>query len=165
MNLYQISTELSAKMTALGELLLAGKEPSEAETEVLIALDGDLDKKLVDYGYVIKDIEAQAEVLDAEIKRLTAKKKAKERHVELLKERMQTAMIEHDKDKIDDPIMPIRLQNSAPSVRIDVDVASLPQEYQKITITANRTLLGKAIKDGAMIDGVVLEQKQHIRIG
>lgn len=165
MNLYQISTELSAKMTALGELLLAGKEPSEAETEVLIALDGDLDKKLVDYGYVIKDIEAQAEVLDAEIKRLTAKKKVKERQITLLKERMQVAMAENGKDVIDDPIMPVKLILNPPSVRLDIDPKNLPIEYQKIKVEADKTALSKALRGGAVIDGVVLEQKQHIRIG
>lgn len=165
MNLYQISKELSAKMVALGEILLDGKEPSENEKEVLIALDGDLDKKLVSYGYVIKDIEAQTEALEAEIKRLNAKKKAKERQIGLLKERMQLAMMENGKKAIDDPIMPVQLILNPPSIRLDIDPKHLPIEYQKVKVEADKTALSKALKGGAVIDGVVLEQKQHIRIG
>lgn len=140
-------------------------EPSEKEKEVLITLDGDLDKKLVGYGYIIKNLDAESQALETEIKRLTAKKKAKERHIAILKERMQLAMMENGKDVIDDPIMPVQLIFNPPSVRLDIDPKHLPIEYQRIKVEADRTALSKALKAGAETNGVVLEQKQHIRIG
>lgn len=165
MNLYEINQALTEKMTALGELLLTGKTPTDEEVADLIDLQGDLANKLTSYGYVVKNLTSELDSVDNEIKRLTAIKKAKASHIELLKSRMLTVMIDNGMDKIANPIMPIRLQNSPASVHICTNPESLPGEFVKIKYDADKTALVKALKSGMVIDGVELVQSKHIRIG
>ena len=165
MNLYEINQALTEKMTALGELLLTGKTPTDEEVADLIDLQGDLANKLTSYGYVVKNLTSELDSVDNEIKRLTAIKKAKASHIELLKSRMLTVMIDNGMDKIANPIMPIRLQNSPASVHICTSPESLPGEFVKIKYDADKTALVKALKSGIVIDGVELVQSKHIRIG
>ena len=165
MNLYEINQALTEKMTALGELLLTGKTPTDEEVADLIDLQGDLANKLTSYGYVVKNLTSELDSVDNEIKRLTAIKKAKASHIELLKSRMLTVMIDNGIDKINDPIMPIRLQNSPASVHICTSPESLPSEFVKIKYDVDKTALVKTLKSGIVIDGVELVQSKHIRIG
>lgn len=165
MNLYEINQELAKKMTALGELLLAGETPTDEQTDELIDLQGDLASKLTSYGYVVKNLTGELDTVDSEIKRLTAIKKAKANHIELLKNRMMAAMQDNGMDKIADPVLPIRLQNSPASVRISTDLDGLPSKFVKVKYDADKTALVKALKDGMVIDGVELVQSKHIRIG
>ena len=165
MNLYEINQALTEKMTALGELLLTGKTPTDEEVADLIDLQGDLANKLTSYGYVVKNLTSELDSVDNEIKRLTAIKKAKASHIELLKSRMLTVMIDNGMDKIANPIMPIRLQNSPASVHICTNPESLPGEFVKIKYDTDKTALVKALKSGMVIDGVELVQSKHIRIG
>lgn len=165
MNLYQLSAETEAKLTQLGEMLENGETPSQTFIDELLDLKGDLTNKLINYGKFLKNTQSDIDGLEAEIKRLTAKKKALTNRADILKENMRVAMLTHDIDKIDDPIMPVQLILNPPSVRLDIDPKHLPIEYQKVKVEADKTALSKALKGGAVIDGVVLEQKQHIRIG
>lgn len=165
MNLYQINEAIQAKMLELAERLENGVNPSDDELDKILDLQGDLSNKLVNYGYVVKNLDGEVTALDDEIERLTARKKARKTHIGLLKNRMQQAMADNGLDKIDDPIMPIRLQNSAPSVRLDIDPLHLPEEFQRVEITADKTAIGKALKAGQEVKGAVLVQNSHIRIG
>lgn len=165
MNLYQINQAIQAKMLELADRLENGKNPSDDELDEILDLQGDLSEKLVNYGFVVKNLDGELTAIDDEIKRLTARKKARKTHIDLLKNRMKQAMADNGLDKIDDPILPIRLQNSAPSVRLDIDPLHLPQEFQKVEITADKTAIGKALKAGREVKGASLEQSQHIRIG
>lgn len=165
MNLYEISTTLQDKMTDLGEILLSGETPTPEQESELIDLHGDLENKLVAYGCVVKNLESEADAIDGEIKRLTARKKARQTQVELLKSRMLTAMSDNGMDKIKNAVMPLSIRNNPPSVRLDIDPEHLPAEFQKVAITADKTALSKALKAGAVIDGVVLEVKQSLKIG
>lgn len=165
MNLYQLSQTMQDKMTALGEILLNGETPTAEQENELIDLQGDLSDKLVSYGYAVKNLDSEVTALDDEIKRLTARKKARQNQIELLKNRMMLAMIDNDMDKIKDPVMPIAIRNNPPSVRLDIDPIHLPAKYVKIKYEADKTALSKALKIGDVIDGVSLEVKQRIVIG
>lgn len=165
MNLYEIDRTLSENMTKLGEMLENGENPSQQMIDELLGLQGDLKNKLVNYGKFIKNTQSDIDSLDSEIKRLTAKKRALQNQTDVLKANMQMAMVRHGIDKINDPIMPIRLQNSPASVQICTNPESLPGEFVKIKYDADKTALVKALKSGIVIDGVELVQSKHIRIG
>lgn len=165
MNLYQLSQTMQDKMTQLGEMLLNGETPTAEQENELIDLQGDLQNKLVGYGFVVKNLESEVNALDDEIKRLTARKKARQNQIEMLENRMKMAMIDNDIAKVDDPVMPISIKNNPPSVRLDIDPKNLPARFVKIKYEADKTALSKALKIGDVIDGVSLEVKQRIVIG
>lgn len=165
MNLYQLSQTMQDKMNQLGEILLNGETPTDEQVNELIDLQGDLENKLVGYGFVVKNINADIDALDIEIARLNKLKKSKKNQVELLKSRMQMAMIDNDIAKVNDAILPISIRNNAPSVRLDIDPIHLPAKFVKITYEADKTALKEALKAGQEIKGVSLEIKQSIKIG
>ncbi|MFB6349443.1 siphovirus Gp157 family protein [Moraxella sp. ZJ142] len=165
MNLYQINQELQDGMTALGEMLEAGETPPQSIIDELLNLKSDLSDKLVNYGKFVKNTQADIDSLDGEIKRLTARKKVLQNRTDILKHSMLQAMLDNNIDRIDDPVMPIRLQNSPAAVQLSVSADDLPDEFKKVEIKANNTALAKALKAGAVIAGAALVQHKHIRIG
>ena len=50
---------------------------------------------------------------------------------------------------------------------VDVDCApeDLPEDYQKVTVSADKRKLTRAVKQGVAIEGVTLRQGEHLRIG
>lgn len=165
MNLYEINQAIAERLTQLGELLENGETPSQAEIDELLDLKGDLKNKLINYGKFIKNTQSDIDGLDSEIKRLTAKKRALQNRTDILKENMRVAMLTNDIDKIDDPIMPIRLQNSPKSLQLSVPVAELPSAFQNVEISVKTTQLKKALADGMKVHGATLVQYKHVRIG
>ena len=165
MNLYEINKALADKMTKLGELLNDGGEPTQEQIDECIDLQGELSEKLVSYGFVIKNLSGELDSVDSEIKRLTAIKKARQNHIDILKSRMQMAMTDNNIKKIDHPVMPIIIKNNSPSVRLDIDPDHLPTQFVQIKYEADKAALSKALKTGDVIDGVSLEVKQSIKIG
>lgn len=166
MKLYEINQALAERLTALGEMLENGETPSDDETRAILDLKGKvLSSKLVQYGFVVKNISAEIDALKGEIDCLSARKNSLAKEQERVKQAVLLAMIDNNINKIDDPIMPIRLQNSPKSVRLDILPSALPPEFQKVEISAKTTELKNALMDGIKIDGVTLVQNKHIRIG
>lgn len=165
MNLYQISQECEERLIRLGEMLENGDTPSDDEVNTLLDLQGDLTDKLVNYGKFIVNNEADIDALDAEIKRLTTKKRTLSNRNDALKANMLSAMINNGINEINDPVMPIKIKNNPPAVKIDIDIGKLPAKYIKTKVEADKTALSKALKGGAVIDGVCLVQGQSIKIG
>lgn len=165
MNLYEINKALADKMTKLGELLDDGGEPTQEQIDECIDLQGELSEKLVSYGFVIKNLSGELDSVDSEIKRLTAIKKARQSHIDILKSRMHMAMMDNSIKKIDHPVMPISLRNNAPSVVIHASIDDLPDEYVRTKKEADKVALGKALKGGAIIDGVALQHNTTLLVG
>ncbi len=165
MNLYEIDQALSENMTKLGEMLENGETPSQVMIDELLGLQEDLQNKLVNYGKFIKNTQSDIDGLDNEIKRLTAKKRALQNQTDVLKANMQMAMERHGIDKINDPIMPVRLQNSPKSLQLTISPDKLPPEFQAIEISAKTQQIKNALKDGIKITGAQLVQHKHLRIG
>ena len=165
MTLYEIDQALIENMIKLAEILENGETPSQAMIDELLGLQADLTNKLVNYGKFIKNTQSDIDGLDGEIKRLTAKKRALQSRADILKTNMQMAMESHGIDKINDPIMPIRLQNSPKSLQLTISPDKLPPEFQVIEISAKTQQIKNALKDGVKIHGAQLVQLKHIRIG
>lgn len=166
--LYQINADIARRLDALQERLDNGETlpPTDDEVQALLGLiEGDLTDKLINYGKFIKNQQSDIDGLDGEIKRLTAKKRALQNRTDLLKSNMLMAMRTVGIERINDPIMPIRIQaNSKASVMV-ANAETLPKEFQIIKIEANKTALEQAIQNGASFDGVSIEKGEHIRIG
>ncbi len=164
MNIYEIDRALSLVIDELSEKLANGETLTESDEERLLSVGDKLENKLISYGYVVKNTQGELDAVKAEIDRLNAKKAVLDKKAYWLKRTMQTVMTSHNLSKIDDPIMPIRLQDSPVSVAI-LDEKALPPDYQKVTITADKKALISDLKQGKQIDGVSLVQNQHVRIG
>lgn len=109
---------------------------------------------------LIKTAEAEANAIDPELKRLTARKRARES----LAKRLKAYLLDNMTDlKIKTELFTISVAKTQ-SVDVSIPVEHLPLEYQKISIEPMKTELKKAIKSGAIIEGVALVDSPYLAI-
>lgn len=162
MNLYEIN---SAIEDAINNLLTSvDEETGEVNTEALQNLS-DLqvqkDEKLDNIGAYIKNLLAEADMIKAEEANLKARREAKEKKAEHLKEYLATAL---NGEKFESPRVSCTWRKS--EVVSIVSVESIPDEYKKTKteVSADKTAIKKAIKAGQEICGAILETKNNLQI-
>src|SRR5574343_1165800 len=161
MNIFQITTEYKQLEAALIEN--EGLLTPELETALQINQE-QLQAKGIQYGYVIKSIESECEIIDAEIKRLTQLKKVRENAVERLKMTLKGAMECFGVLELKTPTIKVNFRKSE-SVEI-TDFDALPKEYitVKTTEMPNKTEIKQAIKEGKVITGAELRINNNLQI-
>ena len=103
--------------------------------------------------------------MDIQIKRLQARKQALSNKADFLRDIIKGTMEHTGIDKINSSLFSIALSKpKAGAVIINIPVEELPQEYQKVTITADKTALKNDLKDGVVIDGVEIEMNRTLSI-
>lgn len=135
--------------------------------ELLTMIEGikeEINKKVVRTGLVIKQLNADAEMLNNEIKRLQERKKSVERGVDDLKAMLFDVMQKHDMNKVKDPLATVWIQNNPPSVNV-LNEEVIPSAYwipqpDKL----DKSGISKRLKEGEVIEGVELQVTQGVRI-
>ena len=132
--------------------------------EQLAITEEQLQNKSVAYSFVIKQMDADIDTIDAEIKRLQAAKKQREKATEYLKERIKHAMELFQIEEIKTPLVKINFRKSE-SVEVE-DVNSLPAPYKvvKVTEQADKVAIQEAIKNGADIIGCRVITNKNLQI-
>jgi len=160
-------------MTKLHELTgqylaLANDEdlPADAVIDTLQSIVGTIEEKAQALVKWSLDIQGDVDKIDAEIDRLTAKKKIiqsrKESLVEYIKNNMEACEIK----KISCALFTITLVAGQEIVDI-IDESAIPDDYVnvKTTVTPNKNEIKKALKNGEDIPGCKLSTgKSSIRI-
>ena len=135
-------------------------------TEELAARMEINDQELVDksnaYVAIIKETEGTIEAIDAEIKRLQARKKTLNNKVGWLKQTLQGAVILFGEIKTD--LFKIGLRSSTAVNIINFD--HLPKEYikEKVDISADKVAIKAALKEGGLVPGAELIKNQNLSI-
>ena len=161
MNLFNITTEYKQLEAALIEN--EGELTEQLEQALHINQD-QLQAKGISYGYVIKSIESEIDIIDTEIKRLTALKKVRENAVERLKMTLQGAMECFGVLELKTPTLKVNFRKSE-SVII-TDISELESRFVKIKTTKepDKTSIKEAIKNGESVLGAELVTKNNIQI-
>jgi hypothetical protein len=159
MNLYQITNEAQY----LAALLETEELTPELEAELLINQE-QLQSKGINYAKVIANYQSESDQIDAEIKRLKVLKDSRDKKVSWLTESLKNAMLVSGIEKIESPLFKISLRRSE-AVEVEVPEA-LPVDWQvkKITITADKVAIKKAIKEGYSITGARLIENFNLSI-
>jgi hypothetical protein len=159
MNLYQITQEAQY----LAALLETEELTPELEAELLINQE-QLQTKGINYAKVIANYQSEADQIDAEIKRLKAMKESRDKKVTWLTESLKKAMLVSGIEKIESPLFKISLRRSE-AVEVEIPEA-LPVDWQvkKVTITADKVAIKKAIKEGYSITGARLVENFNLQI-
>jgi hypothetical protein len=159
MNLYQITQEAQY----LAALLETEELTPELEAELLINQE-QLQTKGINYAKVIANYQSEADQIDAEIKRLKAMKESRDKKVTWLTESLKKAMLVSGIEKIESPLFKISLRRSE-AVEVEIPEA-LPVDWQvkKVTITADKVAIKKAIKEGYSITGARLVENFNVSI-
>jgi hypothetical protein len=159
MNLYQLTQEAQY----LAALLETEELTPELEAELLINQE-QLQSKGINYAKVIANYQSESDSIDAEIKRLKAMKESRDKKVTWLTESLKNAMLVSGIEKIDSPLFKISLRRSE-AVEVEIPEA-LPIDWQvkKVTITADKVAIKKAIKEGYSITGARLVENFNLSI-
>ena len=133
-------------------------------SEQLAITEEQLQNKSVAYSFVIKQMDADVDIIDAEIKRLQALKKQREKASDYLKERIRHAMDTFQIEEIKTPLVKINFRKSE-TVEVD-DVNQLPSLYKvvKVTEQADKAAIKAALKDGVEVTGCRIETHRNLQI-
>lgn len=161
MNLFKIEQQYIELADKLIEL--EGELTPEIEQALNITL-AEFETKSIAYGHVIRKLDAECDIIDAEIKRLQSIKKARENASERLKTRIKQAMELFDMPKIETPLIKLSFRKSE-SVEVD-DINSLPSMYKtiKLTETPDKNLIKYSLKVGKEIPGCRIVENNNLQI-
>lgn len=140
-----------------------GELTPELETALAIT-EEQLQNKSVAYSFVIKQMDADIDTIDAEIKRLQAAKKQREKASEYLKERIKHAMELFSIEEIKTPLVKINFRKSE-TVEVE-NVNELTSAYKTIKIveTADKAAIKSAIKNGIVVPGCSIVEHRNLQI-
>lgn len=121
--LYNLTDEMAQLM-----LLAEDPEASDINPEIFAdtfeGLNMEYEEKLEAYGMVIKQVESDSEALDAEIKRLQARKRSCDNSVVRMKEAVKTSMIRVGKPKVKTTLFTFGVQRNPPKMVKDCEDVS-----------------------------------------
>ena len=168
--LWEISNEMQKMDLWLDEIDEA-EESEELKTEkekmwldVMGTLEIMLKEKNVNIVRYILGLNKKTEIISDEIKRLQALKKQAENRAEKMVKYVSDIMLRLNYSKIETDFGTFFFRKSE---SVDIENATLiPKEFTttKIEISPDKTAIKKAIKEGKIVPGAVLLQKQNLQI-
>lgn len=158
-SLFQINAEQKAMIEEIESL---GGELTPEMEEALMINEQQLQKKSIAYLEVIKTTEAFNDLVDSEIKRLQALKKARTNLIKKLKDNLLLAV----KTFGDFEIGTVRFGTRASTTVEIYDASKVPQKYTKkvLSVSPDKAKIKKALTDGEEVKGAKLVKNQNLRI-
>ena len=160
LSLYNIQQEY----ISLAEQIIDNDGLLSEEMEAALQINKDqLENKSQCYGFIVRQLEGECDMIDNEIKRLEAMKKSRGKTVDRLKESVSKAMQLYEIDKIETPTLKISFRKSE-SIEIEEE-SLIDEKYMtvKTTKTPDKKAIKEAIKAGEIVLGVTLKENQNIQ--
>ena len=131
--------------------------PEDQLVDCLDSIEDAIEEKASNIVKVVECLAGDVSVLDAEIKRLQARKKAITGNQERLKEYLRYNMEATGINKIKHPLFNITLGRPTVTAEV-VDIDFIPDEYvtTEVVSKADKKAILKALKDGEEVPGAVL---------
>jgi len=159
-NLFQITS----KARELSFALESGELTDELENELVIN-QTELQEKAINYGYVVRSLESDVSIIEDEIKRLTALKKAKTGAIDRMKESVLNAMLIYGIEKVTSPTLNLSVRNNPESVDIPMsELLDAKFLVTKTTVSPDKVSIKKAIQNGENVEGATLVRTQSLLI-
>jgi len=157
--LYHIERELNE----LNEILVnsGGELTPEIEKRLAISQE-ELQIKATNYGFVIKQNQAESDAIETEIKRLKYIKDSLDSTNEKLKETISFAMQSYGLTEVKTTTLKLSFRNSE-SVDIQ-DESLLDAKYFSYKPTIDKTSIKNDIKAGILVEGATIISKQNLQI-
>jgi len=156
-SLYQINQEY----LELASQLVDGELTDEI-FEALKINSQELQIKGVNYAFLIKQLDGECGIIDAEIDRLTDLKKSRSNVINRLKDTLSGAMQLFQIEKIETPLIKISFRSSE-SIEITGDLDPVYMRT-KITESPDKTAIKEAIKAGLKVEGAKIIVNKNIQI-
>lgn len=147
--------EISKQYQELATLADAGDEDlAEALRDTMEAISGEFQEKGKALAMVTLNMDGDIDAIQAQISRLTERKKVMVNRQASLKEYLRTNMERSGITKITHPLFTITLGKGKPIIVIDEE-SKIPDEYMNTTVTSTpmKADIAKAIKAGKEVPG------------
>lgn len=159
--LYEISGQYLQLLNQLADLDL--DVDTVRDTVEASGLTDDFTTKAQSIEMICRQLVKDLPAIDAEIARLAALKKHRQRVAAGLHEYLKWNMEKTGIQKIEAPLFSISLQTNPPSVEV-FDEAQVPEEFLVPKYSVSKTLLKEAMKDGKEIPGARMVQTTRVAI-
>ena len=120
--------ELTADYLAVLAMATDGETPPDAIADTLEAIGGEIEIKAESSAVIMQELNAESDKIDAEIKRLTARKKSLETNADAIKQRVFDAMKATGKEKFKTTLFSFSIKKNPPKLVID-DETKIPKKY------------------------------------
>lgn len=120
--------ELTADYMTVLSMATDGETPPDAIADTLEAIGGEIEIKAESSAVIMQELNAEADKLDAEIKRLTARKEVLKNNVDAIKQRVYNAMKSTKKEKFKTTLFSFSIRKNPPKLVID-DETKIPKKY------------------------------------
>lgn len=158
--LYEIKGQFKELMEMADECNLTQADIKDT----LEGLDYELEEKADAYAKVIRTLECDVDSVDAEIKRLTDKKRRIQNNIGSMKRSLESTMLELGKKKIKTPLFGFNIQKNPPSVNI-LDESKVPDNFRiKQPDKIDRKSIIAELKESGNTDWAELVQTESLRI-
>lgn len=131
----------------------------------LIAADEEINSKIENYGFVIRNMESDSDALDAEIERLMDRKKTTDKAIDRMKDMVMQAMKTTDKTKITTPHFKFTVARAGGKTPVKI-TGDVPYEWCKVKYEPDKDKIRTAMEeDGEIFDFAELgERKEYLRM-
>jgi len=157
--------ELSNNYLKIADILeQSDSDDEDLARQALDAIEEKIEQKLENIAKLCSNLEAQAEAVKQEEKRLRERRQSLEKKIKRIKDYAQHELEKAEIRKVECELFTVYKQNNPPSVRIE-DESKLPDEYfRSAKPSVDKKKLLKDIKSGKEIEGVELYQGESLRI-
>lgn len=132
--------------------------------DTLDSIQEDIETKIQNIGFVIKEKKADLNAIEETIKSLQKRKTSTEKAINYLQEYSQNAMEATNTNKIKTPVITVWIQDNKESVNI-TDEEKLDKKYLvEQPFKPDKKLLLADLKEGKEIKGAELQQTRSLRI-
>ena len=121
-------------------------------------------EKVDNIACYIKSLEGLNEAIANEKKALDARKKANDKKIERLKDYIKYNMMQREMDKLETGRNKISFRKSTSLNIINEDAIPMWFFEQKVEYKLNKTQLTKELKNGQIIEGCELVEKQNLQL-
>lgn len=161
--------ELTGQRLALAKRLEELDMDSETIADTLEGESTELEAKIADYGYVIRNRRSFEHEITAEIERLTARRDAERARVNKIEEWLLTNMQACGITQIECPAFTVKVQHNPESVDI-FDQSAVPFEYLRVPepkppiAAPDKVAIKAALKAGQEVAGCALKRSVKLII-
>lgn len=159
--------EISDRYQAVLQLVEDGEMTPEQVADTLESIDGEFDDKAKACAAQVLNWQANATIIDEQIKKLQDRKKAFENKADSLKTYTLIQMQRQNRDKIETPLYTIKLNaGKSKSVNI-IDENSVDKRFctKEVTWKIDKKAIGNLLKNGETVEGAELVVKDTLTIG
>jgi len=164
MKLYEIAVQYQSFLELVQDTENELSMDDAVVTDTLEAIEGEFEVKAVNTAAVLKTLQSEADAIAMAMQAMTARKKALESRADSLKSYLLHNMQAMGVQKIKHPYFNISVNKSPESVFIENE-SLVGDEFKKVVVTIDKTLIKEALKAGKAVPGCALARGEHLRIG